>query len=113
MEALLSNEFGVLALDALLHVASVFLLGCIMIIACKLLSPCLPKTNLSSIPTDPSTFAIDGSRYVSSMLTHALENHGFSGPGAAFSPDLANNIHQSVLSAHPQREKRIFLPFKA
>jgi len=38
MEALLSNEFVVLALDALLHVASVFVLGIIVIIACKLLT---------------------------------------------------------------------------
>ncbi|PXA04000.1 hypothetical protein DDZ13_08110 [Coraliomargarita sinensis] len=38
MEALLSNEFVVLALDALLHLASVFVLGIIVIIACKLLT---------------------------------------------------------------------------
>lgn len=38
MEALLSNEFVVLALDALLHVASLFVLGVVVIVACKLLS---------------------------------------------------------------------------
>ena len=38
MEALLSNQFVVLALDALLHIASVFVLGFIVIVACKLLS---------------------------------------------------------------------------
>lgn len=38
MKALLSNEFVVLALDALLHVASLFVLGIIVIVACKLLS---------------------------------------------------------------------------
>lgn len=71
-------------------------------------TPFLPRTNLSSIPTDPSTFAIEGSRYVSSMLTHTLENHGFSGPEAELSPDLAKWIHQSVSSAYPEPEKRIF-----
>jgi hypothetical protein len=38
MESLLSNEFVVLALDALLHLASALVLGILVIIACKLLS---------------------------------------------------------------------------
>lgn len=38
LEALLSNEFVVLALDALLHLSSVFVLGIIVVLACKLLS---------------------------------------------------------------------------
>jgi len=38
MEALLSNEFVVLVLDALLHLASVLVLGVTVVLACKLLS---------------------------------------------------------------------------
>ena len=38
MAALLSNEFVVLALDALLHLASVLVLGLVVIVACKLLT---------------------------------------------------------------------------
>jgi len=46
MEVLLSNEFVVLALDALLHLASVFALGLIVIIACKLLTRGLVDSKL-------------------------------------------------------------------
>ncbi|MEO0509348.1 MAG: hypothetical protein AAF065_05775 [Verrucomicrobiota bacterium] len=37
-KALLSNEFVVLALDGLLHLTSVFVLGIVVVLACKLLS---------------------------------------------------------------------------
>lgn len=37
VKALLSNEFVVLAVDALMHVGSVFVLGIVVIVACKLL----------------------------------------------------------------------------
>jgi hypothetical protein len=38
MAALLSNEFVVLALDALLHLTSVLVLALVVIVACKLLT---------------------------------------------------------------------------
>lgn len=44
------------------------------------IDPFLPKTNLFSVPTEPPAFPTDGSRYVSWMLNHALENHRFSAP---------------------------------
>lgn len=45
------------------------------------IDPFLPGMNLSSSPTDPSTFPIDGSSYVSSMLTHTFQKPGFHGLG--------------------------------
>ena len=51
LEALLANEFVVLALDALLHVALVFVLSIVVLIACKLLSPAraFQSSNIQSI----------------------------------------------------------------